>query len=87
MKPFSVEVNAGLRTKIYYRVTMVSNDGNFETLRITRDDEYLVLRSNRPMLRAKGLKHKRPDWKRVAGNMVYASYIKEIITGIENKLG
>ncbi|MBK5271412.1 MAG: hypothetical protein JJE22_10395 [Bacteroidia bacterium] len=38
-----------------------------EKYRITARNKTLTLQSNRPLLKAKGLKNKKPDWKMVEG--------------------
>jgi hypothetical protein len=70
----------------YWQVSLISNDGNFEEWKVSRENLSCILRNNRPMLRAKGLKHKRPDWKTSSSNIPYHSLVEKLIAGISSKL-
>lgn len=56
-----------------YLVEQLPDDPGFETYRITGANKSLVMRSNRPMLRVKGLKHRRPSWQVIDGAQGYSS--------------
>lgn len=46
----------------------------------------LLIQSNRPLLRAKGLKHRHIDYKLLFGESPYQSLLEEIIKAIDSHI-
>lgn len=49
-----------------------------EKFKIIGRNKTIVLESNRPLFRNKGLKHRKPDWKLVEGSLTSTSGLEEI---------
>lgn len=49
----------------YYNVEKIFDDSKTERYKIIGNNGSFELESNRPYLRNKGLKHKRPEWKAI----------------------
>ena len=86
MKSFGIRIEIDRRYR-YFQVNEIYNDGSIERYRLTGKNKAVVLQSNRPLLRAKGLKHKKVEWKLTEG-IVQVSYslnltIDEIMKEIE----
>lgn len=64
-----------------YRVTVeqVLLTKELEQYRITTRSKSVVMQSNRPLLRNKGLKHKKPVWKSIEGIVNNTYVIGKII--------
>jgi len=74
------------RKKIRLAVERLAPNGLLEQFEVTARNTSFRLQTNRMLLRNKGLKYKRPDWKIVAG-VVYNRAIREkIIAAIEAKM-
>ena len=57
-----------------------------ERIQVTGRNRSILLQTNRPFLEAKGLKHKRIDWKLVEGSMNNAHLLQMIINTLESYL-
>ena len=53
-----------------------------EQYRIGNPGKQIVLESNRPLFRNKGLKHRNPDWKLTEGEMWNSSFLELIIQAL-----
>ncbi|MCB9056735.1 MAG: hypothetical protein H6549_12840 [Chitinophagales bacterium] len=60
------------------RVERIYHSDQIEKYIVVARNKTLTFRSNRPLLRKKGLKHRRPDWKLVDGQ-IHNRYVLEII--------
>ena len=69
--------------RIRLQAEQVYLSDQLEKYKITARNKSLVLQSNRPLLKAKGLKNKKPDWKLVEGQMHNTYIIGEIIKTLE----
>jgi hypothetical protein len=74
-----------------YRLTVerIHLDKTFEQFKIYPDKDtskFIVLQSNRPMIRGKRLKHKAIDWKVLEGEIKYRSSLEQAIKAIEQYL-
>jgi len=85
MKSFRIRIEIDRRYR-YFQVDEIYNDGSIEKYRLTGKNKSVVLQSNRPLLRAKGLKHKKVEWKLTEGiiqvsyglNLVIDEIMKEV---------
>lgn len=57
-----------------------------ERIRVMGKNRSIVLQSNRPLLRLKGLKNKRLDWKLIEGQMNNSHVLQAIILKLERLL-
>ncbi len=70
---------------IVLKVKHIPIDTITEHFKVTFDGRYILLESNRPFFRNKGLKHRTPNFKLIDGSVRYASNLDVIIEGIMNK--
>ena len=85
MKSFRIKIEIDRRYR-YFPVDEIYDDGSIERYKLTRKNKAVVLQSNGPLLRAKGLKHKKVKWKLTEGiiqmsyglNLVIDEIMKEI---------
>lgn len=66
----------------------MSRDKDYEIFKLfpnNKPEKHIILHSNRPMLRAKGLKHKRINWK-VSGDVRYPANVEQALRLIEKHL-
>ncbi|OQP64769.1 hypothetical protein A3860_18600 [Niastella vici] len=59
-------------------------DERMERYKITARNGDIVMESNRPILRAKGLKHRMPAWKQIDGKDLSTHTIELIAQAIQN---
>jgi hypothetical protein len=57
-----------------------------ERIKVIGRNRSIVLQSNRPLLRLKGLKNKRLDWKLIEGQMNNSHVLQAIILKLERLL-
>lgn len=57
-----------------------------ERIKVMGKNRSIVLQSNRPLLRLKGLKNKRLDWKLIEGQMNNSHVLQAIILKLERLL-
>lgn len=57
-----------------------------ERIKVIGKNRSIVLQSNRPLLRLKGLKNKRLDWKLIEGQMNNSHVLQAIILKLERLL-
>ena len=53
-----------------------------EQFKIIGKASNLILESNRPLFRNKGIKHRKPDWKKISGDLSNMSLVENITTAI-----
>ncbi|HTB52946.1 MAG TPA: hypothetical protein VK718_09255 [Ferruginibacter sp.] len=53
-------------------------DERNEKFRIIARNKIVVLQSNRPFFRSKGIKHRKPDWKVIEGEISNSSGLEDI---------
>lgn len=71
-------------------VALIKADRNFEFFKIFNPkspDRFIVIRGNRPMLKARGLKKKPVDWRLVEGHIKNRSTYERTIEAINAHLG
>jgi hypothetical protein len=72
---------------IRLKVEKIESTIETETFYIIARNKSFKLRGNKPLLIAKGLKHRKPNWKVIDGDFSRSSTILElIIKAIESKL-
>lgn len=57
-----------------------------ERIAVSGRNRTIILQSNRPLLRSKGLKNKRLDWKLIEGSMNNSHVLQTIILKLERIL-
>lgn len=74
---------------IQLKATRIHQSEQAEQIKVSGRNRSIVLQSNRPLLRARGLKSKRSDWKLVEGKMNNSYVLEAIIAKLERilKLG
>ena len=68
-----------LRAKIIYTTPLI------EIITVTGKNRSLTFQSNRPLLIAKGLKHRRINWKLVDGTLSNSHLLETIIRTLETR--
>jgi hypothetical protein len=74
------------RKPVRLKVEWLEEINGFEKYRINARNKTFVLQSNRPLLRSKGLKHRRADWKVTEGGFNNQYILNNIIKEIESKV-
>ena len=73
---------------IRLKVEKVGATNSFETFHIIARNKSFKLQGNKPLLAAKGLKYRKPNWKVIDGDFSRSTRILElIIKALESKLG
>lgn len=60
---------------------------SFEWFRLSAGNRSVVVRGDRPLLAARGLKRKRISWKVVEGSVMYPGNLERVLRLLETKLG
>ena len=71
---------------IRLRVEQIYTSDQVEKYEIIARNKSLTIQSNRPLLKAKGLKTRRPDYKLIAGSLQYYSLLEQIIEVLHQTL-
>lgn len=74
------------RRYIRLKVQQIYLGEALEKYRISGNNRSIVLQSNRPLLRAKGMKYKRPNWKVTEGHIQNASFLETLINTVNDYL-
>lgn len=85
MNSFTIVI---LHQRRYYRmqVEQLQAPAGFERFKIYGKSKFLVVQGNRLLIRGKGLKHRRIDWKLLEGQALYRSAMDDILVAIEKKI-
>ena len=67
-------------------VEHISINSHKERFKISGRDKFIVLESNRPLFRGKGLKYRKPDWKLVEGEVKYTGGLLDQVKEAINEL-
>jgi hypothetical protein len=70
------------RRNIRLSVEQVILDKRIERYKVQARNGSVLVESNRPLLRNKGLKHRKPDWKAVEANNLNTSVLEKIYEAI-----
>lgn len=81
IQTFTITIQEGYK-KLSFPVERFDITERSEKFRITARNKTIVLESNRPLFRNKGLKHRIPDWKLVEGTLAYSGAIEKLSTAI-----
>jgi len=74
------------RKKIRLQVEKIFDNGFTAKFRVIAKNNIFVLETNKPLLKNKGLKYKKPVWKVVEGGELRTSIVDLIIKEIENAM-
>jgi len=77
IKPFYIQIRFSTST-VRLLVEQISLALGFERFQVTAKNGTLIFESNRPVLRRKGLKHRRPDLKLVHGKLAHSTVEEDI---------
>jgi len=80
---FQITIDYHKRT-IRLSVEQLYINERFEQYKINARNGTLVIESNRPLFRARGLKHRAPNWKQIEGKPVSSHLLELIATAIQN---
>lgn len=69
--------------RISLKVKQVYLSDQLERYDVSGRNRSITIQSNRPLLRTKGLKYRRPNWKLISGQITHASLLEQIINGVE----
>ncbi len=72
--------NYNLKVKLLYL------DERTERYEVIGKNKSIVIESNRPLFRNKGLKHRRPDWKLIRGEEMYGGSLEPLYEAIMKAL-
>lgn len=71
---------------IRLQVERVNISSQLEKYEITARNKSLTIQSNRLLMRAKGMKTRRPDYKLIAGVMHNMSLLEKIVSSLHDRL-
>ncbi|MEI8073516.1 MAG: hypothetical protein WCH78_02110 [Bacteroidota bacterium] len=71
---------------IQLKADMIYQSNQVERIKVTGRNRSIVLQNNRPLLKSKGLKLKRVDWKLIEGEMHNSHVLQTIIQKLEKYL-
>ena len=83
---FNIYINHDRKLK-RLNVERVYESADLEHFKITASNITFTLQGNKPLLRARGLKHKKIHWKVIQGGYDKLSVLELIIKSLENTLG
>jgi hypothetical protein len=78
---FNITIQEGYK-KLSFPVQRFDITGRSEKFRIAARNKTIVLESNRPLFRNKGLKHRHPDWKLIDGELSYSGAVEKLANAI-----
>jgi hypothetical protein len=77
--PIRIEID---RRYLNYHVEKIYDDGRIERYQINGKNGFIILESNRPLFRNRGLKKKRPEWNMIQGELKYRNYLRLFVDAI-----
>lgn len=78
---FFITVKSGYRN-YRLKVQHILVDDRYEHFKVIARNKTLLLQSNRPFFRKRGLKHRRPDWKLLDGEIFHGAVYEQILEQI-----
>ncbi len=78
---FRVSIKEGYKV-LTFTVEQFNVTQRSEQFKVIARNKTVVLESNRPLFRNKGIKHRRPDWKLVEGTLGYQSGFERLTDAI-----
>jgi hypothetical protein len=85
---FAITIRVGSK-QYHMQVTQILTGPPLEHFRIAaanNPQQSIVLQSNRPLLRSRGLRHRRIDWKLVEGVVLNQNALRKTIVELEAQL-
>lgn len=82
---FGISIQVGGR-RIRLSVEQIYKSDQIERFEITARNKSLTIQSNRPLLRGKGVKHRRPNYKLVSGLVEAPGVVSNIIEVLHSYL-
>lgn len=79
---FTIQVQHDRKT-IRLKVKRIYQSNQLERYEVIAGNGSIFLQCNWPVLRARGLRHRKPHWKMYKGNFSYQSLVEEIIKKVE----
>ena len=64
-------------------IEKIVHNNQFIHYRITGRNKSFVMQSNEPLFRNRGIKHRRPDWKLIYGQIHTAGFLDAVILRLE----
>jgi len=77
--PISIEID---HRYFHYQVEKIYDDTRIERYQINGRNCSIILESNRPLFRNRGLKKKRPEWNMIQGELKYRNYLRLFVDAI-----
>ena len=68
------------------KVERTYQSDQIERFKVIARDRSLVLQNNRPLLRANGMRHRKPDWKLVEGELLSMDFLQSLIFTINRHI-
>ena len=81
MTPFEIIVKSGYRN-YRLRVEHMPIDTRTERFKVIGKNKNITLETNRPFFRNRGLKHRKPEWMIVEGQLFQGNGLEQIIDKI-----
>ena len=69
---------------IRLQVERIYLSDQIEKFEVKARNKSLTIQSNRPLLRTKGIKHRKPDYKLIAGVINSSGALEKIINGVHD---
>jgi hypothetical protein len=82
---FGITIRVDGRT-IRLQVERIYLSGQIERFEVKARNKTLTIQSNRPLLRGKGIKHRKPDYKLIAGDIKSSGALEKIIEAVHSYL-
>lgn len=79
---FGISIRVDGRT-IRLQVERIYLSEQIERFEVKARDKTLTIQSNRPLLRGKGIKHRKPDYKLIAGTISSSGALEKIIENLD----
>ena len=67
-------------------VERISPTDRIEQYRVSGRNRSIILQTNRPIFKLRGLKHRRPGWQLIEGTLKYKSLLEAITNEIEKEI-
>ncbi|HLK29021.1 MAG TPA: hypothetical protein VKT28_10575 [Puia sp.] len=74
----------GIATRL--KVELISQQNGLEKYKVTAKNRELIFQTNQLMLKQKGLKHKRAQWKIISGNLNNTYAFEKIVEAIAERI-
>lgn len=82
---FYINIKSGYKNHKLMVEYLPVND-RIERFKVSGKDKYVVLESNRPFFRNRGIKHRKPDWTIYEGSVKYGGGLLDDVQHAINKI-